>query len=230
MTALASRIGFPETGLDLLRQALTHPAYFEGRARRREDNQRLEFLGDAVLDLLVGEYLYRAYPDAHEGELSKMRAFIVCEASLSEAALALGLPAALRLGRGSDRDGDRNRASILADAFEAMVGAMFLCVGAEPTRAFLVRQFGPRMDVLTPDDYEDKKSRLQEIVQARVAHGVSYRLLEVSGPDHRPHFTSAVYCGKLELGRGSGGSKKESEEQAAQAALRDQAAWLERIE
>ncbi|MEG1998076.1 MAG: ribonuclease III domain-containing protein, partial [Clostridiales bacterium] len=118
---LAETISFPEEHLALLQQALTHPAFFEGQksaGRHPKDNQRLEYLGDAVLDLVVGEYLYHAYPEAWEGELSKMRAVIVCEASLAVQAQSLGIGEVLRLGRGSEASGDRSRPSVLADAFE----------------------------------------------------------------------------------------------------------------
>ncbi|MBR2783575.1 MAG: ribonuclease III [Firmicutes bacterium] len=228
---LRQRLGFSDTELPLLVQALTHPAFFEGSRHHREgDNQRLEFLGDAVLDLIAGEYLFRAYPEAQEGELSKMRAFIVCEASLAAAAVELGVDQALRLGHGSEAGGDRRRPSVLADAFEAVVGAVFTCRGYAAARELFLSQFREKMDRLTPEDYEDKKSLLQELVQARVSHGVSYRLLGSSGPDHAPTFESAVYCGRLLLGQGRGRSKKESEVAAATAALQDREQWLDRIE
>lgn len=227
---LGRRLGFAEGDLPVLVQALTHPAFFEGsRSHKDGDNQRLEFLGDAVLDLIAGDYLFRAYPAAQEGELSKMRAFIVCEASLAEAAVGLGVDKALRLGHGSEAGGDRQRPSVLADAFEAVIGAVFICQGYAAARELFLSQFRSKMDRLTPADYEDKKSLLQELVQARVPHGVSYRLLSSSGPDHAPTFESAVYCGKLLLGQGKGRSKKESEVAAAAAALRTKDGWLKEI-
>ena len=228
---LAARLDFGESDLPLLVQALTHPAFFEGSRHTKEgDNQRLEFLGDAVLDLIAGDYLFRAYPQAQEGDLSKMRAFIVCEASLAEAAVRLGVDRALRLGHGSEAGGDRRRPSVLADAFEAVVGAVFTCHGYAAAQELFLSQFREKMDRLTPADYEDKKSLLQEVVQARVPHGVSYRLLASSGPDHAPTFESGVYCGRLLLGQGKGRSKKESEVAAATAALQAKDSWLDRIE
>ena len=226
---LAQRLGFALPVPPLLIQALTHPAFFEGQKGQHKDNQRLEFLGDAVLDLLVGEYLFRTYPEAQEGELSKMRAYIVCEASLAAAARELGLDACLRLGRGSEASGDRQRPSVLADAYEAVVGAVFVTMGLDQAKEMILCQFGQKMEKLTPEDYEDKKSTLQELVQSRVPHGVTYHLLGQTGPDHQPRFSSAVYCGKLELGRGEGGSKKESEVAAAAAALRNKKQWLAQI-
>ena len=231
LSDLGRKLGFTDRELPVLVQALTHPAYFEGSRHPKEgDNQRLEFLGDAVLDLIAGDYLYNAYPEAREGQLSKMRAFIVCEASLAEAAVSLGVDKSLRLGRGSEAGGDRRRPSVLADAFEAVIGAVFTCQGYAAARELFLSQFRSKMDRLTPEDYEDKKSLLQELVQARVPHGVNYRLLASSGPDHAPTFESAVYCGKLLLGQGSGRSKKESEVAAATAALKRRADWLDKIE
>ena len=231
MRELGDRLGFSEQELPVLVQALTHPAFFEGSRHPQEgDNQRLEFLGDAVLDLIAGEYLYRAYPAAQEGELSKMRAFIVCESSLAEAAVGLGVDQSLRLGHGSEAGGDRRRPSVLADAYEAVIGAVFTCHGYGAARELFLRQFQEKMDHLTPEDYEDKKSLLQELVQSRVPHGVNYRLLASSGPDHAPTFESAVFCGKLMLGSGQGRSKKESEVAAATAALQAKDSWLNKIE
>ena len=229
-TELGRQLGFSEEDMPVLVQALTHPAFFEGSRHPKEgDNQRLEFLGDAVLDLIAGDYLFRAYPEAQEGDLSKMRAFIVCEASLAEAAVKLGVDKALRLGHGSEAGGDRRRPSVLADAFEAVIGAVFICRGFDAARELFLSQFQTKMDKLTPEDYEDKKSLLQEVVQARVPHGVSYKLLSSSGPDHAPTFESAVYCGKLLLGQGKGRSKKESEVAAASAALKTKDSWLKEI-
>ena len=229
LARLAQRLSFPGEQLALLQQALTHPAFFEGHLGNREDNQRLEFLGDAVLDMIIGGYLFRRYPEAQEGQLSKMRAFIVCEASLSKAALELGLDSGLRLGRGSEASGDRQRPSVLADAYEAVVGAIFTVQGFDAAQHLLVEQFREKMDSLTPEDYEDKKSLLQELVQAKVAHGVNYKLLEQTGPSHKPRFVSAAFCNGVQLGQGEGGSKKESEMMAAAAALTDRERWLPEI-
>ena len=226
---LARRLELPEEQRPLLVQSLTHPAFFEGHRDGRGDNQRLEFLGDAVLDMIVGGYLYQRYPAAQEGDLSKMRAFIVCEASLAEAAVGLGLDKGLRLGRGSEASGDRRRPSVLADAYEAVVGAVFVAQGFDAAQRLIVSQFQQKMDRLRPEDYEDKKSLLQELVQARVSHGVTYKLVAQTGPSHRPRFVSAVLCNGVQLGQGEGGSKKESEMAAAATALADQDRWLGRI-
>ena len=234
LSLLGAQLGFSEENIDVLRLALTHSTYFEGSRHGSgktgdDDNQRLEFLGDAVLDLVVGEYLYHRYPDAREGELSKMRAYLVCEASLSAIAQKLGLEKRLRMGRGAESGGDRYRPSVQADAFEAVIGAVFLTQGYQQTSRLLLAQLGEQMDKLSPDDYEDKKSLLQELVQSKTPHGVIYKVLAHSGPDHQPHFESGVYCGKLLLGRGEGGSKKESEVAAAGAALKDKDSWIDDI-
>lgn len=226
---LAKKLSFPGEQRALLQQALTHPAFYEGHSDGRGDNQRLEFLGDGVLDMIVGAYLYQKYSEAQEGDLSKMRAFIVCEASLAEAAVELGLESCLRLGRGSEANGDRQRPSVLADAYEAVVGAIFICQGFAAAEKLLIEQFRKKMDSLRPEDYEDKKSLLQELVQAKAAHGVSYKLLAQTGPSHKPRFISAALCNGVQLGQGEGGSKKESEMAAAAAALADQDGWLPEI-
>ena len=230
---LAEKLGFTGDNIAVLRLALTHSTYFEGSRHGSktgdDDNQRLEFLGDAVLDLIVGEYLYHRYPEAREGELSKMRAYLVCEASLSAIAKKLGLEKRLRMGRGAESGGDRYRPSVQADPFEAVIGAVFLTQGYQQTSELLLSLLGEQMDKLSPADYEDKKSLLQELVQSKTPHGVIYKVLSHSGPDHQPHFESGVYCGKLLLGRGEGGSKKESEVAAAAAALKDKQQWINDI-
>ena len=231
VTRFMKGIGFPAAHKSLLVQALTHPTYFEGAKQEiPEDNQRLEFLGDAVLDMVVGEYLYHAYPAAREGDLSKMRAALVCESALAMLAQELCLGELLRLGKGSEAGGDRQRPSVLADAFEALVGAFYEAAGFEAASSFIEKYFSPAIAKLTRDDFEDKKSLLQELAQRETGYGVSYKTLSMDGPDHAPRFESGAYCvGKL-LGRGWGGSKKESEQAAATAALASQSKWLPAIE
>jgi len=222
--------GFPPAKKELLVQALTHPTFFEGAKKEiPEDNQRLEFLGDAVLDMVVGEYLFHTYPAAREGDLSKMRAALVCEPALALLAQELGLGKLLRLGKGSEAGGDRERPSVLADAFEALVGAIYEASGFKAVHSFIEKHFAPVMDKLTRDDIEDKKSLLQELVQREASCGVSYKTLSVDGPDHAPRFESGVYSGEQLLGRGWGGSKKESEQAAAAAALASQSKWLPEV-
>lgn len=224
---LAKKLNFKTKDTPVLIQALTHPAYFEGsRPAGESDNQRLEFLGDAVLDLLVGYYLYQHYPEAQEGELTKMRAATVCESFLANMAEELGINQALRLGKGSEAGGDRSRPSILADAFEAVLGAIFVTQGFNGASAFVEKYFGEALRTLSKDDYEDKKSLLQETVQRIVSGNVSYRLIGASGPDHAKIFMSGAYFHKLLLGEGKGSSKKESEQEAAKDALNRKDSWL----
>ena len=227
LTRFMQECSFPSAQKDLLVQALTHPNFFEGiRKEIPEDNQRLEFLGDAVLDLVVGEFLFHAYPAAREGVLSKMRAALVCEAALAQLAREMGLGQLLRLGKGGEAGGDRQRSSVLADAFEALVGAIYEAEGYLAARSFIELHFLPLIENLTRDDFEDKKSLLQELTQRDTGCGVSYGLLSTNGPDHAPRFESGAYCGELLVGRGWGGSKKESEQAAAAAALAAQSKWL----
>ena len=227
LTCFIEKTGFPLAKKELLVQALTHPTFFEGAKKDiPEDNQRLEFLGDAILDMLVGEYLYHAYPAAREGDLSKMRAALVCESTLALLAQELGLGKLLRLGKGGEASGDRERPSVLADAFEALLGAIYEAEGFIAVRSFVEKHFAPAIEKLTRDDFEDKKSLLQELVQREANCGVNYKTLSMDGPDHAPRFESGAYgCGCL-LGRGWGGSKKESEQAAAAAALASQSKWL----
>ena len=235
MKALADTLGFNLDNFYLLEHALTHSTFFEGsshRARQKpgvDENQRLEFLGDAVLDLVVGEYLFTHYHEAREGELSKMRAFMVCEAALATAAQELALEEALLMGKGAEAGGDRYRPSVQADAYEAMIGAVFMAQGYQRTRDLILSQFNSKMENLVPDDYEDKKSSLQELIQSQTNHGVIYRVIAQSGPDHEPLFNTGVYCGKIFLGKGHGGSKKESEIAAATDALDNKDLWWNKL-
>ena len=223
---LAERLGLPEDKLPWLMQALTHSTFFEGgKTAEQQDNQRLEFLGDAVLDMLVGEYLFERYPLAREGDLTKMRSALVCEVSLARHAKTLDLGEALLMGRGGEASGDRQRPSVLADAFEAVLGAVYVSCGCEAARRFVLEQMGEELDNLSKEDYEDSKSLLQEFVQIRRGEALSYRLLSCDGPSHAPVFVMGVFCGSLLLGEGKGGSKKESEQMAAKAALTDKERW-----
>ena len=227
ITCLMKETGFPPEKRKLLTQALTHPTFFEGAKQETpEDNQRLEFLGDAILDMVVGEYLYHTYPAAREGELSKMRAALVCESALALLAKELNLGQFLKLGKGGEASGDRERPSVLADAFEALIGAFYEAAGFNATKSFIEKHFAPIIAKLTRDDYEDKKSLLQELTQREMNCGVSYKTLSMDGPDHAPRFESGAYYGTHLLGRGWGGSKKESEQAAAAAALASQGKWL----
>lgn len=218
---LKKRLGFPWRDEGLLDQALTHSSYtYESRQNGLENNQRLEFLGDAVLELAVSDHLYRSYPDRDEGDLTKLRAAVVCEPSLARVAGDLELGSCLNMGKGEERSGGRERPSILADAFEALLGAVYLDQGLECAAGLAVQCLAPVLkDVLEGRLERDYKTELQEMVQQHGSEQVQYVLLKEEGPDHHKTFTSGVlYRGKM-VGRGTGRSKKDAEQQAAKAAL-----------
>jgi ribonuclease-3 len=221
ISALKERLGFCWQNEDLLRLALTHGSYaYEKNLRSQENNQRLEFLGDAVLELVVSDYLYRTYPGHSEGELTRLRAAVVCEPSLARTARELELGSCLYMGRGEERSGGRERPSILADAFEALLGAIYLDQGLTVARRVALLYLEPVIkDVLEGRVERDYKTELQEILQKEGSVSISYAILHEEGPDHHKTFTAAVYLGGKEMGRGQGRSKKEAEQQAACRAL-----------
>ena len=208
--------------LDLLNTALTHPSYCaEFNQGNLPSNQRLEFLGDAVLALIVGNYLYHTYPEMDEGQLTRIKAISVSEPVLHGIAKKLGLGQYLLLGKGEERTGGRDRPSILADAFEALVGAMFLDRGLKTTSEFVLKHLKSRIRMIERDRLIlDFKSRLQELTQSRYHLVPTYHLVKTIGPDHAKVFISEVRVHGVTIGRGKGRSKKEAEQEAARAALR----------
>lgn len=218
---LQSRIGYTFRDSRHLREALTHSSFVhENPEEGRGHNERLEFLGDAVLGLAAAAYLSAASPEAREGELSRMRSSLVDQKSLAAAARALPLGEFLRLGRGEERTGGRDKESVLAGAAEALVGSVFRDGGWLP--AYRLAQLYFRQTTAAvgrPRPEADAKTRLQEICQERKQKTPSYRLLEQAGPDHSPLFTVAVFLGEDELAVGRGSSKKEAEQEAAAAAI-----------
>lgn len=206
----------------LLKQAFTHTSYVNEHKRGSiEDNERLEFLGDAVLQLLVSEYLYTAYPKRPEGELTRMRASVVCEPSLANFAERLELGTYVLLGRGEEQLGGRQRQALLADLFESFVGAIFLDAGIDAAREFLTKHMFPFID---SNDYglvmKDSKSKLQERSQHYGLGPVEYRIVEEKGPAHDREFIVEVCLGETCYGIGSGRTKKEAEQRAAAEAWR----------
>ncbi|MBW5444610.1 ribonuclease III [Cohnella sp. CFH 77786] len=221
LSKLQDRTGVTFRNAGLLRQAFTHTSYVnEHRGARTSDNERLEFLGDAVLQLTVSEYLYRRFPDRPEGELTRLRASIVCEPSLVRFAEALEFGQVVLLGKGEELTGGRTRPSLLADAFEAFVGALYLDQGLQAVRGFLERYMFPHLpqDGLAP--LKDYKTELQEKVQQLGQGPLEYRIVEERGPAHDREFVAVVHVGQKALGRGAGRSKKEAEQRAASEALR----------
>lgn len=221
ITALKERLGFHWHNEELLHLALTHSSYaYENRSRRQENNQRLEFLGDAVLELVVSDYFFRTYTSYSEGELTRLRAAVVCEPSLARVARELDLGSCLYMGRGEERSGGRERPSTLADAFEALLGAIYLDQGLVMVRKVTLAYLGPVIrDVLEGRVERDYKTELQETLQQVGDAEFSYTIVHEEGPDHNKTFTAAVFCRGREMGRGQGRSKKEAEQQAACRAL-----------
>ncbi|MGB9792353.1 MAG: ribonuclease III [Thermacetogeniaceae bacterium] len=206
--------------IDLLITALTHPSYVAEHPQEREHNQRLEFLGDAILGAVVADYLYHRYPEQSEGQLTRMRAAIVCESTLARLADSLGLGDLLRLGKGEEVTGGRQRSSNLADSFEALVAAIFLDKGWDGAKRFLHELLNTEIENIIRGCCTDYKTCLQEIIQQHGSERVDYVLLEESGPDHDKRFVSGVFWRSQLLGKGSGKSKKEAEQEAARAALK----------
>lgn len=205
----------------LLNQALTHRSYInENRLKDLKDNEELEFLGDAVLGLVISDYLYRKYPDYSCGELSKLKGIVVSEPILTKRAQSLGVGKYLLLGKGEERAGGRARSSILSDALEAIIGALYLDRGLETARHFILREFSEEINFLVKKKYlQDYKGRLQEIVQARFKRKPLYRVISQRGPQHKKIFIIEARLGKRVIGEGKGKSKKEAEQRAAQQAL-----------
>lgn len=204
----------------LLQRALTHRSYLNENAAVHEDNERLEFLGDAVVDLVVAALLYNRLPEMKEGRLTRLRASLVRTEQLAELANELDLGPKLRLGKGEEESGGRQRASLLCDAFEAVLGAYYLDSGLEAVRAYLEPLFQPLLDaVLRAEADSDSKSRLQEWAQAERGVTPRYIIIDKHGPDHERTFTAQVYIGDEICGEGKGRNKRLAEQAAALDAL-----------
>jgi ribonuclease-3 len=218
--ALEERLGHTFADRTLCEAALTHKSWLnEAPGAGRTDNERLEFLGDAVLALIVSDLLMRRFPDRAEGELSKTRAVLVSEAGLSKTAQAIGLGQWIFLGRGEDQAGGRAKASILSDALEALMGAIYLDAGLPAARLVAERLFGEALKDADKETRHDYKSRLQERSQALLQATPQYRVVGQEGPDHDKRFSVAISLAGREYGRAVGRSKKEAEQSAAAQAL-----------
>jgi len=217
---LEEDLGYLFEDTNVLDRALTHKSYANERGDRVDHNERLEFLGDAVLDLVVSHMLHDVRPVLSEGDMSKVRAHLVNEESLGKVARSFGLGQYLVLGRGEERTGGRDKASILADAFEALVAAIYQDGGFDLVFSFVESVFQPVIEASGTGALErDYKTRLQEYCQARYGQAPGYRLVGESGPDHEKSFEVEIWIGNRSLGRGRGRSKKEAEQGAAQDAL-----------
>jgi ribonuclease-3 len=216
---LATRLGHTFDDLDLLGRALTHRSWCAEHPGETS-NERLEFLGDAVLGLVVAEHLYARCPELSEGALSKARASVVNAEALAAAGRTVGLGPGLRLGRGEDLVGGRDKTSILADAMEAVIGAVFLDGGLEPARRVILAHLAPAIEAaLAGPGAGDHKTRLQELAARRFDQLPVYEV-HGEGPDHEKRFFARVRLGGVERGRGEGRTKKQAEQAAAQAAWR----------
>ena len=221
LAELHQRLGHPFRDENLLRLALTHPSIAHEASTPTPHNQRLEFLGDAVLGLVLSRQLYEQFPDADEGLLTKARARLVNAGSLAEHGRALGLGTHLVLSRGEENTGGRERASALTDAFEALLGAIFLDGGFDAAREFILREFAADIRELDlPAGIENPKGELQEWLQAKSPVAPQYQVVSAEGPDHDRVFVCAVHHAGVELASGSGKSKKAAESDAALAALK----------
>jgi len=218
--ALERRLGYAFADGSLCDSALTHKSWLnEKHEPGRTDNERLEFLGDAVLALVVSDLLMRRFPLRSEGELSKTRAAIVSEAGLARAAESLGLGQWIFLGRGEDQAGGRHKPSILSDALEALIGAIYLDGGFAAARAVAERMFGSALEEAEKNARTDYKSRLQERSQALLQATPQFQVVGEDGPDHDKRFQVAILLDGREYGRAGGRSKKEAEQSAAALAL-----------
>lgn len=212
----AQKLGLTFMDLDLFVEALTHRSYLnEHRDHAGKHNERLEFLGDAVLDLVVSHRVMTRYPKAHEGDLSVTRQQLVSEAALSEVSGELGLGQWILLGKGEEKSGGRVKPKILADMFEALIGAVYLDGGYPCAWEVVDRVLGSRIATVELKNFYDFKTRLQETAQARLKATPTYRVVQEIGPDHDKRFVVAVTIGTEEWARAVGKSKKEAEQMAA---------------
>ncbi|WP_442600977.1 ribonuclease III [Paenibacillus sp. KN14-4R] len=217
---LQSELGITFRNSDLLKQAFTHSSYVnEHRIAGHRDNERLEFLGDAVLELSVSEYLYETYPDRSEGELTKLRASIVCEPSLVTFAEKLNFGAFVLLGKGEELTGGRTRPSLLADVFESFIGALYLDQGLLAASSFLRKYVFGNIPTAGKHLIIDYKTFLQEHTQQHSMGSLEYRIVDERGPAHEKQFVAEVHMDGSILGQGIGRSKKEAEQGAAAQAL-----------
>jgi ribonuclease-3 len=214
-------LNLPFNNLDLIQMALVHPSYSQEKSGVG-NNQRLEFLGDAVLNFVLAEYLYNHYKDKAEGDLTKIRARVVCERSLMEVAKSIDLGQYLLLGKGEEMSGGRRRKSILADAVESVIGAIYLDQGYQKAAQFILAYLEGLIQEAARGDYNDYKSRLQELVQGKNKQNVYYQIINESGPAHAKVFTAGVYYQGHLLATGSGKSKKEAEQKAAEAVIKNE--------
>ncbi len=219
MKELEKKIGHKYKNISYLENALTHSSYANESRYGDKSNERLEFLGDAVLSIVVSDYIYRNCPNLPEGDLSKLRASLVCEKSLCRFSKALGVGKYLKLSKGERNLKGQERPSILADAFEAIIASIYLDAGLEKAGRFILSFVEPEIKNPKPRAFKDYKTTLQEIIQKNPEEHLSYVLTGEEGPDHDKHFFVEVHLNNNVIGKGGGRSKKEAEQQAAREAL-----------
>lgn len=221
LICLENAIGIRFRDLNMLNQAFIHPSYTnEQNLGHLKNNQRLEFLGDAVLELVISHFLFDEYDYLTEGQMTKLRALTVCEPSLDEVARNLNLGSLLILGKGEENTGGRYKSSILADTLEALIGAIYIDQGLDTARSFILKNLEPRIrKAMAGEVYIDYKTSLQEFIQRQSTERVLYKTIKEEGPDHdKVFYVNVVWNGKI-LGEGVGRSKKEAEQLAAKEAL-----------
>ncbi|MBI3574038.1 ribonuclease III [Candidatus Kaiserbacteria bacterium] len=223
LRAFEKRAGIAFKSRELLERAFTHRSYLnEAHAGSREHNERLEFLGDAVLELSVTDHLFRAYPAHTEGDLTSYRAALVNAVTLSGIAESLGMNECLLLSKGEAKDTGRARATILANTLEALIGALYLDQGYAPANDFVLRHVAPHIkEVLAKGAWRDAKSAFQEYAQEKYGMTPKYTTVKAEGPDHDKHFVVSVSVGDVVLREGEGKSKQEAEQMAAEKALKE---------
>lgn len=220
MTDLQNKIGYQFKNPALLNEALTHSSYAnEHKSQHIKYNERLEFLGDSVLSIVVSDYIYKNCPELPEGELTKLRASLVCEKSLYEFAKKIDLGKYLILSKGERNNGGADRPSILSDAFEALIAAIYIDGGIESASKHILNFVIPAIKNSKKKKINDYKTTLQEIIQKNPGEKLEYVLVKESGPDHNKHFVVEVHLNSNVIGKGGGRSKKEAEQQAAREAL-----------
>lgn len=219
LTELQQRIAHSFRQPELLERALTHKSY-ANENRVLSHNERLEFLGDAVLNLVVSEYLMKSCPDSTEGDLSRLRAAVVSESALAIVARAIGIGPYLLLGKGEEQTGGRNKDSLLADSLEALIASVYLDAGMQAAEMLILRSFGDMISkTCATGGILDYKTTLQELCQEKLKLLPEYRVISETGPDHLKQFTVEISVNREVYGRGVGKSKKEAEQKAAKEAL-----------
>lgn len=207
----------------LLDQAFTHRSFLNEAKSKEPSNERLEFLGDSILSFVVSEYFYKNYDEFDEGAMTNLRSLLVNTKSLAEVAKELGFGERLKLSKGEEESQGRENQSLLADSYEAFIGALFLDQGTEAAKQFITETLLPKaIEIVARKDFKDPKSLFQEYVQARLHAAPMYKVLEEEGPSHAKIFTVGVYVRETLYGQGKGKSKQEAEEQAAKVALEKQ--------